>query len=215
MDIGGLLKSALVAYDSARDRSQQTEIGPSSVGGCKAQAWHIIHNSPKSNFETEKMSATMGSAIHEVIASGLQKINHFDDYMIEFELATPDIKGHIDFYSQSEKTLLDWKTITLAKAKSGKWIDKQKITQIHLYGYLLEENGFPIETVGLVGIPRDGWAYKDAVFHTEPYNREIALKGIEWVRELKEMANPPAPEKDQFFCRNFCEYFGGVCNGKA
>ena len=217
MDIGGLLKSALTSYDDARERSNQAEIGPSSVGGCARQAWNIIHQMPKTNFETESIAATMGTAIHAVIAEGLQNINHFEDFMIEFELSTPDIKGHIDFYSKSEKMLIDWKTVTLKKLGT-KWVDKQKRMQIQIYGYLLEENGYPIENVALCAIPRDGWRFQDAVYHVEPYNREMALEGINWVRALKESDFPPAPEETQFFCKNFCDYFdetGEVgCTGK-
>ena len=55
MDIGGLLKSALTSYDDARERSNQAEIGPSSVGGCARQAWNIIHQMPKTNFEIESI----------------------------------------------------------------------------------------------------------------------------------------------------------------
>lgn len=216
MDIGGLLKGALTSYDDARERSQQSEIGPSSVGGCSRQSWYIIHKAPKTNFETESLSATMGTAIHAVIAEGLKNINHFDDFMIEFELSTPDIKGHIDFYSKSEKMLIDWKTITLKKIEGGnKWVDKQKRMQIHLYGYLLEENGYPIETVALAGIPRDAWNFNQAVYHTEPYDREIALEGIAKIRQLKEKQTPPEPEKTEFWCKNFCEFYGGDCFGKA
>jgi len=208
MDIGGLLKSALTSYDDARERTQQTEIGPSSVGGCARQAWNIIHKMPKTNFETETISATMGTAIHAVIAEGLQNINHFDDFMIEFELSTPDIKGHIDFYSKSEKMLIDWKTVTLKKIQDGKrWVDKQKRMQVQIYGYLLEENGYPIENVALCAIPRDGWRFQDAVYHVEPYDRQIALEGINWVRQLKEAQVPPAPEETAFFCKNFCEFY--------
>ena len=218
MDIGGLLKTALVNFDDARERSQQTELGPSSVYGCSTAAWHIINQTPKTNFQTETMSATMGTAIHEVIAQGLKKTDTFDDFMIEFELATPEIKGHIDFYSQSYRTLIDWKTVTLKKIKSGDWLDKQKKMQVQIYGYLLEENGFPIETLALCAIPRDGWKFEDVVWHTELYNREIALQGIEWVKNIKQMETPPPPEKDLFWCKNFCSYFDESgetgCKGK-
>ena len=213
MDIGGLLKTALTSYEKGKERNNQTELGPSNIYTCHAQAWHIINQSPKCNQNTEHLSATMGTAIHAVIAEGLKSINHFDDYMIEFELSTPDIKGHIDFYSRGDKMLIDWKTITLKKVAGNKWLDAQKRTQVQIYGYLLEENGYPIETVALAALPRDAWQFSQLVYHTEPYDREIALKGIEWVRQIKNAPNP-IPEQDQFFCRNFCEYFGDVCMGK-
>lgn len=213
MDIGGLLKNALTSYELSKERNNQMELGPSNIYTCHAQAWHIINQSPKCNTETEHLSATMGTAIHAVIAEGLKSINHFDDYMIEFELSTPDIKGHIDFYSRNDKMLIDWKTITLKKVAGNKWLDAQKRTQVQIYGYLLEENGYPIEQVALAALPRDAWQFNQLVYHIEPYDREVALKGIEWIRQIKSAPNP-IPEQDQFFCKNFCSYWGDVCKGK-
>ena len=57
MNIYELLSKSLVADDLNRDRSLQVEIGASSVGGCKRQAWHIIQQTPKTNFETETLAA--------------------------------------------------------------------------------------------------------------------------------------------------------------
>ena len=71
MDIVKTLTTALREADSQRERSVQTELGASSVGGCRTQAWHILNQTPKSNFDTESLAAIMGTAMHTVIAEAL------------------------------------------------------------------------------------------------------------------------------------------------
>jgi hypothetical protein len=68
MDIATLLKVALNEHDDARERSQQTELGASSVYGCKRQAWNILRQVPKTNLETESLAAIIGTAVHATIA---------------------------------------------------------------------------------------------------------------------------------------------------
>jgi CRISPR/Cas system-associated exonuclease Cas4 (RecB family) len=216
MDIHGLLKTALVTNDKARERSMQKEIGASSVFGCSRQAWNIIHMKPKTNLETESLGAIIGTAVHEVLAKAMAEADMFgDDFLIEQEFKTPDLKGHVDLYVKSSQTVIDWKTTT--KKNMPKFPSPQQRMQVQLYGYLLEENGYPVTTVALCAIPRDGWM-KDVKVHSEPYDREIALQGIEWVHQLQTQISPPAPERPRNFCKDFCEYFDATgvkgCQGK-
>jgi len=216
LDIHGLLKTALVTNDKARDRSMQTEIGASSVYGCSRQAWNIIHQQPKVNPNTESLGAIIGTAVHSVLAEAMAEADVFgDDFLIEEGFSTPDLKGHVDLYIKSAKTVVDWKTTT--KKNMSKFPSLQQRMQVQLYGYLLEENGYEVDFVSLVAIPRDGWM-KDVIVHKEPYSREIALQGIQWVRDLQMQLSPPAPERPRQFCKDFCEFYDrdGVkgCQGK-
>ena len=215
MDLQGLLKVALTDNDKSRDRSMQVEIGASSVGGCKRQAWNIIHQKPKTNTETESLAAIIGTAVHEVIAKSLTQQNEFDDFLIEQGFATPDIKGHCDLYIKSIKTVVDWKTTSLKNL--GRFPSTQQKMQVNIYGYLLEENGYPVETVSLVAIPRDGRMSEVKVWQA-PYDRAIALAGIEWVRNLQNTVFPPEPERPRQFCKDFCEFYDASgeigCQGK-
>jgi hypothetical protein len=136
MNIYELLSKSLVADDLNRDRSLQVEIGASSVGGCKRQAWHIIQQTPKTNFETETLAAILGTAIHAHIAEAIKASDPFgDNFVIEQEVRTDDLKGHVDLYIKSAKKVVDWKSTTL------KGLDRfptaQQKTQINLYAYLL------------------------------------------------------------------------------
>jgi CRISPR/Cas system-associated exonuclease Cas4 (RecB family) len=205
MDIQGLLKVALVDNDKARERSLQTEIGASSVYGCSRQAWSIIHKVEKTNRDTESLGAIIGTAVHAVLAEAMKEQDPFgDDFLIEQGFSTPDLKGHIDLYIKSAKTVIDWKTTT--KKNMSKFPSEQQKMQVHLYGYLLEENGYEVENVALCAIPRDGWM-KDVKVHIEPYDRETALQGIRWVRDLQNQVSPPKPEKHHNFCKDFCDFY--------
>ncbi len=46
IDLHGMLTKSLNAYDAQRDRSQQVEVGPSSIGGCRRRVWHDLKQTP-------------------------------------------------------------------------------------------------------------------------------------------------------------------------
>jgi CRISPR/Cas system-associated exonuclease Cas4 (RecB family) len=216
MDIGTLLKVALNEHDNNRERSLQTELGASSVYGCKRQAWSILNGIQKTNLDTESLAAIIGTAVHATIADAMKAADPFgEEFLIEQEFRTKELKGHCDLFIKSTGTVVDWKTTT-KKNLSGFPTEQQRM-QVQLYGYLIEEAGHMVHEVSLVAIPRDGW-HKDIKVHVEPYNREMALQGIEWIKDLQHQTNPPAPERSKFFCTNFCEFYdksGAIgCTGK-
>jgi hypothetical protein len=218
MDIVKTLTTALKDADSVRDRSTQVEIGASSIGGCKAQAWHIINQTPKTNDNTESLATILGTAIHSVIAEALEKYDVFgDDFMIEQEFNTDLLKGHVDFYSRSAKLIADWKTTSLKGL--AKFPTAQQKMQVNLYGYLLTQNGYEVEQVALVAIPRDG-KMSDIRVWQDKYSPYQAEKGLAWLKDIQAMDSPPPPERPAFiFCKNYCSYYdktGEVgCPGKS
>jgi len=205
MDIQALLKTALIQNDKARERSQQVELGASSVGGCKRQAWNILRQVPKTNHETESLAAIIGTAVHATLAEAMKQADVFgDDFLVEQGFSTPDLKGHCDLFIKSSGTVIDWKTTT--KKNMGKFPSEQQKMQVQLYGYLVEDAGHKVNTVALVAIPRDGWL-KDVKIYQEPYNRDKALEGIQWIKDLQNTVSPPEPERPRQFCKDFCEYY--------
>lgn len=216
MDIAILLKVALNEHDDARERSQQTELGASSVFGCKRQAWNILRGVPKTNPDTESLGAIIGTAVHATIAEAMKNADPFgDEFIIEQGFSTPDLRGHCDLFIKSTGTVVDWKTTT--KKNLTKFPTEQQKMQVQLYGYLIEEAGHMVHEVCLVAIPRDGWQ-KDVKVHTEPYDRAKALEGIQWIKDLQNTVYPPEPERPRQFCKNFCEYYDATgvsgCLGK-
>jgi len=207
MEIKKMLAGALSGHDAQRDRSLQVDIGPSSVGDCKRRVFYNLTQAPKVN-QTDKLAAIMGTFIHAGIAEAIKREDPFgDNFMIEQEFKTEGLRGHIDLYIKDRKQVVDWKT---TKKKSLRYFpSEQQRMQVQLYGYLVSENGYPVETVSLVAISRDGES-EDIREHSEPYDPEMAKRGLAWIAEIQEMVSNgevPEAEKDVYFCRSYCDYY--------
>lgn len=206
-DIKKMLVGALAGHDAQRDRSLQIDIGPSAVGDCKRRVFMNITQAPKVN-PTDKLPAILGTFIHAGIAEAIKREDPFgDNFMIEQEFAIEGLRGHVDLYIKDKQQIVDWKT---TKKKSLRYFPSlQQRMQVQLYGYLVSENGYPVETVTLVAVARDGES-EDVREHTEPYDPEMAQQGLAWIANLQEMAangEVPEPEKDVYFCRSYCDYY--------
>jgi hypothetical protein len=147
----------------------------------------------------------MGTAIHAAIEDA---IGHIDpdskEYLVETEVAYGDMKAHVDLFVPSTGAVIDWKT---SKVKNLSYFpSKQQRWQVQVYGYLLSKNFYDVKTVNLVAIARDG-AEKDIKVHTEPYDEAVALEAFAWLNEVKTSVTLPEPEKDQSFCKDYCQYY--------
>jgi len=218
MEIIKTLTTALNEADSQRDRSTQVELGASSVGGCRANAWHILNQTPKTNPDTEKLSAIMGTAIHNTIYEALKAYDVFgNDFILEESFSDEFFKGHCDFYSRESETVYDWKTVTLAKLAKGGLPTKQQKIQVNIYASLIAQK-YPVKRVGLVFIPRDG-KMKDIVAWEDDYNPKLVDEARIWVAQVKAMETPPPPEKSAaFWCAEYCQFYDRTgeigCQGK-
>lgn len=189
---------------SESERSLQREVGPSEIGGCRRKVWHRLQGTAPIN-STLGAAAFMGTAIHEKIERRCSELAD-NSYLIETEVEYRGLKGHVDLYDTVNREVIDWKTITLKKAR---WFPSdQQWQQVHLYGLLLTENGYPVDTVTLVGIPRDG-NERDVLVESRPWDRSVAESGLDWLQEVRESVMPPAPERPVSFCRDYCQFYGG------
>ena len=200
-----LLLHVLHNKDASRDRSKQTQVGPSEIGGCRRKVWYRLNAQPETNENQSKLAAIMGTAIHAAIEDA---IGHIDpdgkEYLVETAVEYGDMKAHVDLFVPSTGAVIDWKT---SKVKNLSYFpSKQQRWQVQVYGYLLSKNGYEVKTVNLVAIARDG-NEKDVKVHTEPYDEAIALEAFEWLNNVKASTTLPEPEKDQSFCRDYCQYY--------
>ena len=200
-----LLLYVLHTKDASRSRSTQKQVGPSEIGGCRRKVWYRLQGQPETNENQSKLAAIMGTAIHAAIE---EAIGHIDpeskEYLVETEVAYGDMKAHIDLFVPSTGAVIDWKT---SKVKNLSYFpSKQQRWQVQVYGYLLAKNGYEVKTVNLVAIARDG-SEKDVKVHTEPYDEAIALEAFAWLDAVKASEVLPEPEKDESFCRDYCQYF--------
>jgi CRISPR/Cas system-associated exonuclease Cas4 (RecB family) len=209
INIGEMLTKSLLAYDEQRDRSQQVEVGPSSILGCRRRVWHDLMQTPKTNQNTEHLAAILGTFIHSGIEKSIRREDPFgDNFLIELEVAHEGLKGHVDLFIRNQGLVVDWKT---TKNKSLRYFpsDQQKM-QVQIYGYLLAQNGYEVKQVALCAIPRDG-EMADIKTYIEDYNPEVALAGIAWLNEIKDLVKngevPPAPTERLYFCTRYCSYY--------
>lgn len=200
-----LLLHVLHAKDASRDRSLQTEVGPSEIGGCKRKVWYRLNAQPHTNENQSKLAAIMGTAIHAAIEEAIGALDpEGKEYLVETEVAYGDMKAHVDLFVPSTGAVIDWKT---SKIKNlGYFPSNQQRWQVQLYGYLLSKNGYEVKTVNLVAIARDG-AEKDIKVHTEPYDETIAEAALLWLANVKASTTLPEPEKDASFCKDYCQYY--------
>lgn len=203
--IKNILVDVLKAKDASRGRSQQTEVGPSELGGCARKVWYRLNQQPETNDNELKLAAVMGTAIHNTIESALAFADpDQSEYLVEQEVEAFGIKAHVDLYVRSAKAVVDWKSV---KSKNLNYFpSKQQRWQVQVYGLLLSESGFEVETVNLVAIPRDG-DERDIKVHSEPYDRSIAEEALEWLQAIKNSSEAPAPGKDASYCQFYCKYF--------
>ena len=183
----------------------QTEVGPSEIGGCKRKVWYRLNAQPHTNENQSKLAAIMGTAIHAAIEEAIGALDpEGKEYLVETEVAYGDMKAHVDLFVPSTGAVIDWKT---SKIKNLSYFpSKQQRWQVQVYGYLLSKNGYEVKTVNLVAIARDG-AEKDVKVHSEPYDEAVALEAFDWLASVKASTTLPEPEKDESFCKDYCQYY--------
>lgn len=205
MSIALELIEAVVSSSDTSERSLQKEVGPSEIGGCRRKVWYRLNEQPTTNFDTIRLPSFMGTAIHTKIQEAFERQDLFGErFLLEGEFEAGGLRGHVDMYDKVNKEVVDWKT---TKSKNLTYFpSRQQRWQVQVYGYLLEENGIPVETVTLVAVARDG-DERDIVYHSEPYSRETALEALSWLDEVKATEYEPAPEKDASFCKDYCGFY--------
>ena len=207
MDIIKTLTTALKDADANRGRSKQVALGASSVGGCRRQAWHILQQTPATNHDTENLAAIIGTAIHGAIFEAMKAADIFgDDFILEEKFEDEYFVGNCDFYSRKDQAVFDWKSVTLAKLAKGGLPTKQQKMQVNIYASLIAQQ-YPVKTVGLVFIPRDGKMSDIKVWQAD-YDPKLVEEARAWVADVKSRTEPPAPENSAaFFCRHYCKFY--------
>ena len=202
MEIKEMLVSALHKKESQRPRSTQVQIGPSELGGCRRKVWYKLNDQPETNDNELKLAAIMGSAIHGAIEKALADNK---DVVLEAEVEYNGMKAHVDCFIPSTGDVVDWKTV---KTKNLAYFpSQQQRWQVQVYGYLISKSGLgKVQTVNLVAIPRDG-DERDILVHSEPYDEAIALEALNWLSAVRTLTEPPAPEKDESYCKHYCKYY--------
>jgi hypothetical protein len=173
--------------------------------------------------ETKSMAAWMGSALHDRIAVGIQSIDPFQErFLVERRVEFEGLSGTVDCYDKELGRVIDWKTSKKSSlgmkvdgslgASADRWPSQQNRWQVHLYGYMLTQEGFDVREVSLVGIARDGDEGTLREF-VEPYEEVFAKEALAYIKEVSEATDPPAPEPSGL-CKSYCKFWdseGTLC----
>jgi len=208
--------SVIIGADNDRERSKQTAIGVSQLGGCRKQVWLKLQNTPETN-KGLRLASWMGTAIHDSIERAFKRAIEIGEVnpgiLLEhrIEAANGLPPATVDFYDPETKTIVDWKSIKLAGVPYfGKL---QQRYQVNTYAYIFNQNGLPVEWVQLFGIPRDGTENDLVDSWIEPYSEETALEALAWLKDVESRTEAPEPEMSGVFCRDYCPFFGELCAG--
>lgn len=208
MSAANELIKAVTAAGLSSTRGQQTDIGPSQIGGCSRKLWLQLHGNEKTNNDLLRFSSMMGTAIHQYIQDAFHRLDPFQErYVLEQEVYDEhtQLRGHVDMFDKQLGEVIDWKSTKLRNLNY--FPSTQQRWQVQLYGYLIKTvMGLEVNSVTLVAIPRDG-TENDIVYHSEPFNMNVVNDALAWLSEVKFAKHPPAPEKDAVFCRNYCEFY--------
>ena len=200
------LVDILHAKENSRPRSNQVQIGPSELGGCRRKVYYRLHDQHETNTDEMKLAAIMGTAIHSAIEQAIAMADpDGKKYVVEQEVEYGDMKAHIDLWIPETGDVVDWKTVK--KTNLAYFPSTQQRWQVQVYGYLLDKSGKgkPVN-VNLVAIARDG-DERDIKVHSEPYEPAIAEEALRWLAEVKTATEAPAPERDESYCKFYCKYY--------
>lgn len=200
------LVQILHAKENTRARSNQIQIGPSELGGCRRKVYYRLHDQHPTNDNEMKLAAIMGTAIHAAIENAIELADpEGKKYLVEQEVEYGDMKAHIDLWIPETGDVVDWKTVK--KTNLSYFPSTQQRWQVQVYGYLIEKSGKgKPTTVNLVAIPRDG-DERDIKVHSEPYDPAIAEEALNWLAAVKEATSAPEPERDENYCKFYCKYY--------
>lgn len=201
-----LVVKLLRAKDDSKARSNQAEIGPSELGSCSRKVWYRLNGYEKTNTNTLKLAAIMGTAIHTAVEQALAWLDPEErKFVVESEVAYNGMKAHIDLWIPETGDVIDWKTVK--KKNLNYFPSKQQRWQVQVYAYLLDKTGVgKPKNVNLVAIPRDG-DERDVRVHKEPYDPAIAEEALGWLEGIKASRVAPDPEKDASFCKDYCDFY--------
>ena len=110
MTIANKMLEAITTQSSNSSRSNQKQIGPSEIGGCRRKVWFKL-NGVEGDNPTLKLASIMGTAIHNHIEESFRRHDPFQEiYLTEIEVESDGLMGHVDLYDKENKEVADWKT---------------------------------------------------------------------------------------------------------
>lgn len=216
-ELGEEIRANITSAGTSSPRSQQRAIGPSEVGApcIRRMGYRLLETEPTN--EPDTWLAQIGTWVHAGIASVYEGLNAQmaePRYLIEQRVqVTKDLSGSVDLYDKTLKMVLDWKVVgdTSLKKYKKEGPSNQYRVQAHLYGMGLFNEGYEVERVAIVFLPRGGNLRQMHIW-SEEFDPHIAMDGIERMRGAKQVIKVGGVEAlgymptDVTLC-HYCPYF--------
>jgi CRISPR/Cas system-associated exonuclease Cas4 (RecB family) len=185
-------RDLLLSWDEKRERSLQTELGVSSLGGCRRAAGYTLAGTVREQ-SGSSLPAVIGTAVHLVFAEQARAMVETGELpagtLIEEPVRFAGVLGHLDLYvprNGSPAVLTDLKTVR----DSGQ-VERHRAAgpperhqwQVMTYAAALLIRGYDVDEVQLAYIGRaDGatWTWRS------PFAVEPVRAAIEWLRYVTE-----------------------------
>lgn len=194
----GTVRDLIAAHERARPRSQQTAIGPSEIGGdCDRRLGYQIVGTPQSNPATLPLAAWLGTGAHAAMA---EAVTNDDDWIAERKVTIPGsghvtvdgqpITGTLDAYHKPSRTVVDWKFVadtTITYARRNQQPSPAYRTQVHCYAAGMIADGYPVDHVAVMFIPRSGRAANMHLW-SEPYDPLVVVDALDRLNRIRETA---------------------------
>lgn len=228
MDYLSEVQSQVIAWDQARARSQQRELGWSDMGGCRAQMGFRLRDEWATD-DVDDWPAIKGTVLHEWLtgirrdaAGGIPASN----FRMSWDVATEygGIRGHVDEIDWASGVITDWKFTKLASLRV--WDDPEVLDErfIQPQGYCAGVMfNAPMGSlahwkppmVRLMVAPVDG-TFADWRVYERPFDQDVADMAVQRYQIVQEQViagETDLPrDKPYHFCEHWCEFFQ-ACRG--
>lgn len=175
----------LLSWDRQRARSQQAELGMSSLGGCRRAAGYTLAGTPREDTQGS-IQAVLGTAIHEIAAQAARlKIGQHPGLQAEnLEVHFAGLTGHPDVYA--EPMLRDIKTTgrtSTLEAWKAQGPPRRHQWQVMTYAAALILTGRRVSEVELDYIARDSGA---TWLWSSPFQISLVREAMAWLQAVRE-----------------------------
>lgn len=215
------------------DRDKQRKVGGSNiVNACTRCLADDLLGVPREQGLYD-MGAILGTAIHAY----LEERNMDPAAFLEYKLGIGYIPGYgkvgsrLDLYRSDARQVIDLKTSTRDKMRlyqriiengsedgfdtdqmeTARYTLESYVRQVNVYAWALAQDGYPVETVSIVFVCRDGSVVDQDVWGFEmPYNPSIAVKVWERTTYLWEWLQDPENLVEDLESHNLCYYCNNV-----
>jgi hypothetical protein len=212
------------AWDNARTRSQQQEVGWSGLHHCRAWMGFIMAREWATE-DTDTWRAIAGTALHEWLQAVRYKAAPRDHIIVfEEEVEYGGIPGHVDEVNYTLGEITDYKFPSLKSARMWRdpEVQEERLTQPQGYAAAIvgthqwraHAPDPDHATVRLLICPVDG-TFDDWFTIERPFDRSVADGALLRYHEVEDMQarGEPLPKDMPFhFCERFCEFFT-ACRG--